>query len=173
MKFLKNRKFIFISLMLALFFIFNFSIVQAASLKDAGAKLGDAASRMGYESNGGGSIESIIGMVITTVLSFLGVVFLVLIIYSGFLWMTAGGNEEKITKSKNIIKNATIGLAVVMAAYLITTFVISQLAEQTGFKGEGGDSGGGDSGVCMVAGSRRPDLDRINCATGGGSWETE
>ena len=48
-------------------------------------------------------------------------------VYAGYLWMTARGEEEKITKAQNIIKGTIIGLIVVMSAYAITYFVTSGL----------------------------------------------
>ena len=64
-------------------------------------------------------------------LGFLGIIFLIMIIYSGFQWMTAGGNEETISKAKKRIINATIGLIIVLAAYAITYFIIYNLTLQT------------------------------------------
>jgi len=86
------------------------------------------------------SLSWIIADIIETILGFLGVIFVILIIYAGFLWMTAGGNEEKIKKAKGLITNATIGLLIVLAAYTITHFVIKYIFEATG---GGGDGGGG------------------------------
>ncbi len=64
-----------------------------------------------------------IGKIIGAVLVFLGVVFLILMIYGGYIWMTARGNEQEVEKAKNIIKNALIGLIVVLAAYSVTRLV--------------------------------------------------
>ncbi len=75
-----------------------------------------------------------IAMIIQVVLSFLGVIFFIIMIYAGFLWMTAGGNEEQLTKAKNLLKNGTIGLLIVLAAYAITYFVVSQFGEATGYE---------------------------------------
>ncbi|MEK7139360.1 MAG: hypothetical protein AAB817_01535, partial [Patescibacteria group bacterium] len=44
-------------------------------------------------------------------LEVLGVVFLVLTVYAGFKWMTAGGNSEQIDEAKALLRNAVIGLA--------------------------------------------------------------
>ena len=66
-------------------------------------------------------INTRLGLFIT--LTFIGTIFLIMIVYSGIQWMTAGGNEEKVEKSKKRIVNATIGLIVVLSAYIITTFV--------------------------------------------------
>ena len=61
-------------------------------------------------------INVMIGQIITTALSFVGVIFLILMIYGGFLWMTAAGNDEKISKAKNIFRDGIIGIIVVLAA---------------------------------------------------------
>ena len=55
--------------------------------------------------------------------TFLGISFVGLMIYAGFTWMLAGGNKEKVTKATSIIRGAVIGLAMVLAAYAITTFI--------------------------------------------------
>lgn len=66
----------------------------------------------------------IVGSVIKILLSFLGVIFLVLLIYGGYLWMMDRGEEALAKKAKDIIKNAIIGLIIVLAAYAITNFVM-------------------------------------------------
>lgn len=75
------------------------------------------------------SLPDVVGGIINSVLGILGTVFLVLIIYAGFTWMTAGGNEEKIQKAQKIIRNSTIGLLVVVLAFAITQFVLKTLIE--------------------------------------------
>jgi len=45
-----------------------------------------------------------------------------LMVYAGFLWMTAGGVEENVTKAKSLLMQAVIGLAIVLSAYSITIF---------------------------------------------------
>jgi hypothetical protein len=64
-----------------------------------------------------------IGQIIGVLLSFVGTVFFILIIYGGFLWMTAAGNEQNVTKAKGLITSAIIGLVIVLAAYAITSYV--------------------------------------------------
>ena len=56
-------------------------------------------------------------------LSLMGIIFIILMIYAGFTWMTAGGDESKITKSKSTIARAAIGLFIVLGAYAITAIV--------------------------------------------------
>lgn len=73
----------------------------------------------------------LISSIINWLLSFLGLIFMILIIYGGFLWMTAHGEEEQITKAKNILKSSMIGLAIVMASYGIAKYVFDWLLTTT------------------------------------------
>ena len=82
------------------------------------------------------TLAEIIARIIKVALSLLGIIFLVLIIYAGFMWMTSAGNEERISKAKKIMAAAIIGLAIVMAAYAITIFVIDNLMGVTDTKYE-------------------------------------
>ena len=74
--------------------------------------------------NTSANFKTIISTIITTVLSLMGVIFLILAIYSGFKWMTAAGNEEAVEKAKGTLVNAIIGIVVVLAAYAISKFVV-------------------------------------------------
>lgn len=69
--------------------------------------------------------------IIKIVLGFLGLIFLILILWAGFRWMTSAGNEEQITQAKKMMVAAVIGAAIVLAAYAITFFVIDSLLEAT------------------------------------------
>ncbi|PIR05318.1 hypothetical protein COV56_03455 [Candidatus Kuenenbacteria bacterium CG11_big_fil_rev_8_21_14_0_20_37_9] len=73
---------------------------------------------------GGGGLPEIIGSIIYGVLGLLGVFFLILIIINGFKWMTAGGNEETVTKTKKALANAAIGVLIILSSYAIAFFVI-------------------------------------------------
>ena len=70
------------------------------------------------------SIQDIIVLIINTILGLLGVIFLVIIIYAGFLWMTAGGNDEQVGKAKKLLINSIIGIIIIVAAYAISYFVL-------------------------------------------------
>lgn len=68
-------------------------------------------------------ISIIIGKIVGAGLAFIGVVFMILIIYGGILWMTARGNEQQVEKAKELIYSAVIGLVIVLSAYAITYYV--------------------------------------------------
>jgi len=67
--------------------------------------------------------QTFAGKLIGVVLSFVGVIFLVLMIYAGITWMTAQGNDQQVAKAKDLLINSIIGLIIIFAAYAITAFV--------------------------------------------------
>jgi len=69
------------------------------------------------------SLPLLIGKIIKAGLTLLGMVFLVLIVYAGFVWLLAGGREEEVQRAQKIIETSIIGLIVVVSAYAISTFV--------------------------------------------------
>ncbi len=72
-----------------------------------------------------------IGLVIRMALSLLGVIFLSLMLYAGFLWMTARGNDQQVEKAIKTIRQAVIGLIIVTSAYSITAFVVPMIVAST------------------------------------------
>ena len=73
------------------------------------------------------SLPAAVGTVISAFLGLVGVIMLVIVVYAGFLWLTAGGNEDQVKKARQWITNAAIGMAITLGAYLITSFVVDQL----------------------------------------------
>lgn len=65
-------------------------------------------------------------------LSVLGVIALGIVLYGGFVYMTAGGNEDKVATARKILVNGVIGLVIILSSWGITTFVLSKLSEATG-----------------------------------------
>lgn len=88
----------------------------------------------------------IIGRLINVFLGFVGVILLIILLYAGFLWMTAGGDAEKVQRAKDWIKNAIIGLIILVSAFAIVRFIFS-FFEDGGLRGvvtsEGIVPGGG------------------------------
>ncbi len=64
-------------------------------------------------------------------LGLLGLIFLVLTIFAGFLWMTSAGNEDKVKKAQQILMGSIIGVAIILGSYAITEFVLVNLYETT------------------------------------------
>lgn len=80
---------------------------------------------------GSENLTDTIGKLISALLSVLGVIFLLLIIWAGFTWMTAQGEPKKVDKAKDILITAVVGLIILLSAYAISTFVITQLGTAT------------------------------------------
>src|SRR3989339_612996 len=76
---------------------------------------------------GSKDIRETVGSIINVALGFLGVVAIVIVLIGGFKYMTAGGDETKVGTARKYIISGIIGLAIILSAYAITTFVISRL----------------------------------------------
>jgi hypothetical protein len=73
------------------------------------------------------TLSEIVGQAVNILLSFLGIIFIILIILAGYRWMTASGNQETITQAKGSLKSSIIGLLIVVGAYAIWQLISSQL----------------------------------------------
>lgn len=86
----------------------------------------------GYKTGTGeAGLPAIIGKIINVFLSILGVLFVILMIYGGYSWMTSYGNEQKVTKAKTLITDAIIGLIIILVAYALANFIVGQLVKTT------------------------------------------
>jgi len=127
----------FFSLLITVFLLSASSCLATAvnsNLSNAfskGGPLDTVKKAAGYTEKDTGltSIQSIITQVIKTALTLVGIVFLVLMIYGGFLWMTDRGSEAQVKKAINLIQSAVIGLIIVVSAYAITYFVVQAIGK--------------------------------------------
>ncbi len=60
---------------------------------------------------------------INAVLGILGIIALILIIYAGFMWMFSRGNEEKVGTAVKILRDAFIGLLIIIGSYGISFYI--------------------------------------------------
>ena len=95
---------------------------------DYTGQLNNAGTAVYATTDPGGGFAPMLGTIIGAVLAFLGVILLVLIIYAGFLWMTASGNATRVQKAKDILSQAFVGLIIVLVSYALTRFVVSTVA---------------------------------------------
>lgn len=80
---------------------------------------------------GSRDVRETVASIIRVALGLLGIVAVVIILIGGFTWMTAGGNEEKVGTAKKWIFSGIIGLAIILSAYALSTWVINQLVAAT------------------------------------------
>ena len=69
--------------------------------------------------------------VIQSLLGILGILALVIILLGGFRWMTSGGNEDGVQSAKKTIGAGIIGLAIILFAYAIVSFIFNVLGKTT------------------------------------------
>ena len=69
--------------------------------------------------------------IINVLLGILGIIAVIIILMGGFKWMTAKGNEEKVGEAKKLLGAGVVGLVIILAAFAIASFVISNLSNAT------------------------------------------
>jgi len=119
------KKIIIITLAILSLIIFTNAVLAESlwqNLESAGAGAGYNPTQSNPD-----TIPNTIGQIVAVVLSFVGSIFLVLTIYSGLQWMTAGGNEEKVKQARTRLINSIMGLAITIMAYFITYLIRTTL----------------------------------------------
>jgi hypothetical protein len=125
---LKNYK-----LILALLLLFIPTIVFAQVIGQSGLDV--AASGAGFVTDPQkASVSTVIVRVINGFLSIFAMVFTYFIISAGFSWMTSGGNAEKVLAAKTTLKNAFLGLLLILISYSLTLYITNALMVSTGLR---------------------------------------
>ena len=73
-----------------------------------------------------------LGRVINYLFGALGIVFLIVLLFGGLRWMTAGGSEEKVKQGKEFVIGGVNGLIVIFLAYAFIYTVLQALKAATG-----------------------------------------
>ena len=121
----KKIKYILISGLLAVIILPATALADNPALKKLGEiGAGTAGPYTDVKEDGAAQI---IGVAVEAVLALIGVIFLVLMLYAGYHWMTAQGDEKKVDTAKDTITRAIIGLIIVVGAYAIWAFIFSNL----------------------------------------------
>ncbi len=71
----------------------------------------------------------LIGRIVNIVFSLLGIILVILLIIGGTMWMTSHGSEEQLKRAKTMIKDALIGIIIIVISYALARFVVGALAE--------------------------------------------
>jgi len=119
-------------------FVFSFFLIQSSHAQYIG--LEDVGSQTNL---GRTDVRYTVSRIISNALELLGIVALGIIVYAGFIWMTAGGNDEKVGEAKKWLTRSVIGLAIILSAYSIVVFVSTSLQDATGMRQQQGWSGSG------------------------------
>jgi hypothetical protein len=105
-------------------------VAQNSVLKEAATLLNNV-GEAAYGVKEAPKLPAVVGKIINIFLSILGILFVVLLVYGGYLWMTSYGDEKKVTKAKSLITDATIGLIIILIAYAVASFVVTSLETAT------------------------------------------
>ena len=92
----------------------------------AGCKLNPSSEICKQKDTAAGSTQSLVRNIISTLLFVLGVICVIVIIIAGIQYAVAGGDAAQITRAKNSILYAIVGLVVALMAYAIVNFVLEQ-----------------------------------------------
>lgn len=68
---------------------------------------------------------------LNALLTFTGIIFFLLLIYAGYLWLNAHGREEQVEKAKKITREVVIGLIIIVLARILTEFILIQIGNAT------------------------------------------
>ena len=122
-----------LAIFFSLFLVFSFTAFISANIaqaQDTDTYGLDAAGKISIGKSA--DLKDTIANIINIALGFLGIVAVVIIIYAGFKWMTAAGNEDQAGEAKKMITQAVAGLVVIFLAWVIANFAIDRIGTATG-----------------------------------------
>ena len=105
------------------------SLAQAATPTPIDLGLGDIGTTIGLSSS---SPLTTVALLINSIMVILGIVAVGIVLLAGFKWMTAGGNDEKVTEAKKLMGAGVIGLVIILSAWGITTFILERIVTASG-----------------------------------------
>jgi hypothetical protein len=71
--------------------------------------------------------QAFIGQIIKGLLGVVGSVALIMFVYGGFTWLTSAGDKNKITKGRDTMLWATLGLTIIFSSYTLVRFVLEKV----------------------------------------------
>lgn len=105
--------------------VMNGTVALAGNPIDKNPLLDKSANQAGYNTsvNAAFVLTDILGSIVFGFASVLGIFFILLVIYGGYIWMNARGNSSEVDRAKHIIRDAIIGLIVVTSSYSLWRLV--------------------------------------------------
>ncbi|MEI7539759.1 MAG: pilin [Candidatus Saccharibacteria bacterium] len=86
---------------------------------------GDAADTAVCKDRATDNVPTFIKTLVNTLLYILGAVSIIVIILSGIFYAVSGGDSSQVTRAKNTLLYAVVGLAVAVLSYAIVNYVIT------------------------------------------------
>jgi hypothetical protein len=100
-----------------------------------------------------GDPRTIAARIINIVLGFLGAIVVIILVYAGSIWMTARADAERLARAKTMIKNAIIGLIIILVSWAVATFVLSKLGGAINGNGDPYSCTAGATSACGCGGT--------------------
>lgn len=135
----------FVIILAFVFLIFSNIVLAAKNISNAPEILKNVVSRSGVPQQ---TIPKAAGSIIKLTMTTVSLAFFILMVYAGFKWMLAQGDEEKIKKARGTLVMATVGLVILVSSYAISTFLFRDII----IIEEGGGTGAPDDSppVCCL-----------------------
>ncbi len=121
----------FVKHLLSLVIVMSFVFAPAVFALDVQTDLGGNVVTNSGLKLGDNSPVKIITNLINTAMLLLGLGAVIIILLAGFKWMTAGGNEEKVSEAKKLMSAGVIGIIIILSAWGIAKWVLTQAATVT------------------------------------------
>jgi hypothetical protein len=136
---MRHTQWSIITSLIVLSFFFFATQAFAAESKIFGGTVGDSSMTVGDYIRGGSGLgetdpTELASFIIIVVLDLLALLAVILIIYAGFTWMTAAGNDDQVEKAQDTLKAAVIGLIIILAAWALTVYIIGKVEDSTTFR---------------------------------------
>ena len=119
---------------------FSLSLLSPVGVSAAADPAGSEADKMktvvhlinpigGSDANkvGQTDLKLIVGGILKTFLGILGSLALLVFVYGGFMWVTAAGNAEHVTKGADAMQWAVIGICIIFSSYAIIDLIFQGL----------------------------------------------
>lgn len=128
---MKKFKLFLLLFLLSVYFLPSLAVAENPGNPTAGNPPSDAVQLENPLGEGNIDIPTLLGKIISYVMGIIGSLALVMFIYGGATWMLSAGNQEQVTKGKNIIIWAALGIAIIFTSYALVKFVIDTMAGAT------------------------------------------
>ena len=124
---MKNKLFKNIAVIAVFVFLFSAATIAPTAVETTTAQeIGlNYAANTGLVNSAQSDPKQMAVNIVRYLMTFLGIIAVVIILLGGFKWMTAAGNEDKVAEAKKLIVAGIIGLIIILASFAIVKFVVS------------------------------------------------
>jgi len=78
-------------------------------------------------STGQAGVFQIVGKVINFIVGICGMISMMMYMYAGFLWMSAAGNSDNVSKAQSLVFWNTMAMILLLSSYMILRFVFDTI----------------------------------------------